>query len=179
MNIGKCLDRESRSRTRAISQSASLGVLIALAVGIALLSTGCGRPPRINDSDEKDTRQKADPWEAAAKRLRKETDLKSCKAALSSLNHELATGEKADKTAALAESDEEALANLVPLHASDREEIRSATFSPHDPVYLAECLYLRDAARSLAIPGLTPEQLADLGFAWVCRQVVLDPWLVD
>ena len=67
---------------------------------------------------------------------------------------------------------------MVPLHPTDRDEIRSATFSPHDAVYLAECLYLRDAARSLVMPGLSPEQLADLGFAWVCRQVILDPWLV-
>ena len=63
------------------------------------------------------------------------------------------------------------------MNPGDREEIRGATFTPHDPIYLAECLYLRDAARSPTLPDLKPEQLADLGFAWVCREVHLRPWL--
>ena len=177
MNPGE--PRRQETGDGSLTTLASHGILTALVVGIALISTGCGKPPKLNEEDDKDTRQKGDPWEAAAKRLRKETDLKACKTALSSLNHELSTGEKGEKATALAKPEEEALASLVPLHPSDLEEIRSATFSPHDPVYLADCLYLRDAARSLAMPGLTTEQLADLGFAWVCRQVVLDPWVVD
>jgi hypothetical protein len=179
MNPGESRRQETGDKSRIFATLASLGILTALVVGIALVSTGCGKPPKLNESDETDTRQKSDPWEAAAKRLRKETDLKACKAVLGSLNHELSTGEKGEKAAALAKPEEDALASLVPLHASDREEIRPATYSPHDPVYLAECLYLRDAARSLAISGISPEQLADLGFAWVCRQVVLEPWTVD
>ena len=29
------------------------------------------------------------------------------------------------------------------------------------------------------LPGLSPEQQADLAFAWVCRQVYLNPWLIN
>src|SRR6185369_7843073 len=90
---------------------------------------------------------------------------------------DLSRVEKNEKPVGLSNETEEALARVVPLNAGDREEIRGSTFTPHDPVYMAECLYLRDAARSLALPGLKPEQLADLGFAWVCREVLLTPWL--
>ena len=63
------------------------------------------------------------------------------------------------------------------LSPADREEIRGAAFSAHDGVYLADCFYLRDAARSLTLTGLPPEKQAELAFAWVCRQVYLQPWL--
>ena len=179
MNNADIGSRESGARSRILSTVAAFGALTAFILVLSFLSTGCGKPPKLSDSDEKVAASRGDPWEAAGKRLRKETDFNACKSVLGSLNHELTTGEKADKPAALAKSDEDALAGVVPLHASDRDEIRAAAFSAHDPVYLAECLYLRDAARSLAVPGLSNEQLADLGFAWVCRQVMLDPWLVD
>jgi hypothetical protein len=166
-------------RRRSLATFASFGILAGLLASSSILSTGCGKPPKVGSTEEMRTAARGDPWEAAAKRLKKETDFKACKAVLGTLNHELSTGDKAEKVPALAKSDEDALAGVVPLHASDREEIRSGTFSSHDPAYLAECLYLRDAARSLTIAGLSPEQLADIGFAWVCRQVALDPWLVE
>ena len=156
---------------------APVGILAAVLLGLA--ATGCGRPPSGHKDETSQNGPKGDPWDAVAKRFRKETDLSACKSALSTLNHELANREGVEKPAALSESAEKSLTGLVPMHDSDREEIHSAAFSPHDPVYIADCFYLRDAARSLAIPGLTPEQLADLGFAWVCRQVYLSPWLID
>ena len=128
------------------------------------------------DQDERPGNGQSDPWESAARRFRKDADLTACKTALTGLNNDLTRAEKADKPIALSGEAEEALAKLVPLNASDRNEIRASNFSPHDPIYLAECLYMRDAARSLTIPGLTPEKQADLAFAWVCRQVVLSAW---
>jgi len=165
-------------RKRSLAALASSGILAALLASSSALSSGCGKPPKIGSTDESRNTAKGDPWDAAAKRLRKETDFKTCKTVLGTLNHELSTGDKAEKAPGLGKSEEDALAGVVPLHASDRDEIRPGTFSPHDPVYLAECLYLRDAARSLAIAGLSPEQLADIGFAWVCRQVYLEPFHV-
>ena len=141
-----------------------------------VLASGCGKPPKLTTSDSQENAQKGDPWETAAKRLRKETDLKACKNVLASLNHDLTTGREGHASRPHSRRLKRRRSRgLVPLHPTDRDEIRSATFSPHDAVYLAECLYLRDAARSLAMPGLSPEQLADLGFAWVCRQVYPEP----
>jgi len=157
----------------------SISLFMALALGLSCFASGCGRPPTGPKDQQGQSAVKGDPWEVVAKRLRKEGELAACKSALSALNHELASGEKVEKPAALSPQAEEALAALIPLHSSDRDEIRPSAFSPHDPVYVAECLYLRDAARSLALPGLTPEQLADLGFAWVGRQVYLSPMLLD
>jgi hypothetical protein len=153
---------------------------MALAVGACVLVTGCGKPPRLSQTpDDKGGAPKGDPWDVAAKKLRKDTDLLTCKTVLGALNNDLAASEKAAKPAALTKEAADALAAVVPLSAEDKEEIKGNTFSSHDPVYLAECLYLRDAARSLALPGMPPEQFADLGFAWVCRQVYLNPWLMQ
>jgi hypothetical protein len=152
--------------------------LVAGALGLCSLLSGCSKPPARIKESETTNGAKADPWENAAKRLRKEADLPACKSALTGLNNDLTRAEKGEKPAALSSEAEVALARVVPLHATDLEEIRGATFTPHDPVYLAECLYLRDAARSISLPDLKPEELADLGFAWVCREVFLNPWLI-
>jgi hypothetical protein len=151
----------------------------AVLFGLLMLVAGCGRPPTGPRDDKNQVVAKGDPWEAAAKRLRSNTNLVACRAALSSLNQELTNGDKAEKPTSLSAQDEAALTAIVPLQETDRDEIRPAAFTPHDPVYLAECFYLRDAARSLVFPGLSPEQQADLGFSWVCRQVNLNPWLIS
>jgi hypothetical protein len=179
MNNGEDRMQESGIGSRVLSTIGVCGGIAALILGVSLLATGCGKPPRLSQGDDKDAVAKGDPWEAAAKRLRKETDVKGCKTALAALNHELTSAEKVEKPTALSKEDENRLGTIVPLHATDRDEIRSANFSPHDPVYLAECLFLRDAARSLALSGLLPEQQTDIAFAWVCRQVALDPWLYE
>ena len=121
----------------------------AMVLGLLIFAAGCGRPPTGPRDDKNQILDKGDPWQAAGKRLRSDTDLVACKSALSSLNNELTNGDKAEKPKALSAQDEDALAAIVPLHSTDRDEIRPAAFTPHDPVYLAECLYLRDAARSL------------------------------
>lgn len=153
----------------------------AVAVGVTaglLLTAGCGRQPHTISNDKRATEAKADPWEEVGRRLRKDTDPAACKAALDQLNSDLASRSDVDGPPALTPAAEKALAALVPLTPEDVAEIRGASYSALDPVYLADCFYLRDAARSLDPAGLPPADLARVGFAWVCRQVSLNPWPV-
>ncbi len=146
-----------------------------LAVIAALTSTsGCGKPPPGLKPDEKTL--KGDPWKVAGQRLKKDTDLAGCRAALGGLVNDLNTQNK-ESLPSLTEAELAELAKLVPLTAEDRDEVRATTFTAHDSAYLGDCLYLRDTARSLALHGLKSEEKADAAFAWVCRQVYLRPWV--
>ncbi|MBA4191892.1 MAG: hypothetical protein C0467_28260 [Planctomycetaceae bacterium] len=159
-------------------------VTLAAGIGIALLP-GCGKPPPQRKDEKDSVAAKVKPWEAAGKRLRKEFDAAGCKTALVLLNTDLEAAPDAPKPAPLTPEAEAALAALVPLNAEDKAGLRDTAYTTHDPVYLAECLYMRDAARSLDVParaGQTPDQTAadaaDRGFAWVCRSVYINPWQV-
>ncbi|MCI0700069.1 MAG: hypothetical protein L0241_03165 [Planctomycetia bacterium] len=148
----------------------ALVAMVALGVG----SSGCSKPPPPPPPDPNTVKGK--PWEVAAVRLRKDTDIAACKAALGGLTSDLASSDD-PKPVALTEEALGKINSTVPLSPSDREEIRGASFSSHDSVYLADCFYMRDAARSLALMGQPPERQVELAFAWVCRQVYLNPWL--
>ncbi|QJX00189.1 hypothetical protein FTUN_7813 [Frigoriglobus tundricola] len=148
---------------------------VAIRVALFVLTCGgCSQPPP--PPVDTGTGPKGDPWVAAAARLGKDTSPVSTKAALAALTAEIGISD--DKKLPVT-SDEAltALAAVVPLTPADRDEIRGAAFSGHDPVYLADCFFLRDAARSLGVAGLPPEKQADVAFAWVCRQVYLNPWV--
>ncbi|MBN9517805.1 hypothetical protein J0H58_04675 [bacterium] len=80
---------------------------------------------------------------------------------------------------ALTPDAEKALVSLARLGPEDLEVVRPATFSGADAAYVAECLYLRDAARAVDPVGLPPADRARAGFAWVCRQVYVRPWVTD
>jgi hypothetical protein len=153
--------------------------LAALSFAVLLLSValfgGCSKPVTNNASNE-NAGTKVDPWKAAAARLKKDTDLAAAKQALATINSD-AGQQEGEKLPAAAPEQLAALSAMVPLSPADREEISGAAFSNHDPAYVADCLYLRDAARALDVAGLPPERQADLAFAWVCRQVYLHPWL--
>ena len=146
---------------------------------LLLALAGCGGSSGTTKSDgtNKADAAKVDPWDAAAKRLRKDTDLGTCRAALNQLNNDLANRPDVPGPAPLAPDAEKALGAVFPLAPIDATEIRPAAFSNLDPAYLADCFYLRDAAKSLEVPGVTPAKAVDLAFAWVCRQVHLNPWL--
>lgn len=155
-----------------------------LVVALSLLP-GCGKPPPMRQGEQGAAAVKVKPWEAVAKRLRKDSDAAGCKLALASLNTDLQAAPDAPKPATFTPESEAALAALVPLNPQDQAGFRDSSYTAHDPVYLAECLYLGDAARSLEVPplpGQTPDQIAtdtaDRGFAWVCRNVYVNPWKV-
>ncbi len=167
---------------RVLPVLASLAVVAGLIFAISMMP-GCGKPPPPPPPPPEGAKGK--PWQAAGQKLRKDADAPSCRAVTATLNNELAVTSDVPKPSALSSEAEAALTALVPLSEDDRVEIRTAAFSSHDGVYLADCLYFRDAVRSLDVPelsGETPdhyaEHRADLGFAWVCRQVYLNPWLI-
>ncbi len=164
----------TRWRSRSVVTLAWATAVLATSVSV----TGCRKPPGITKDDNIQTEQQGEPWEVAAKRLRKDTDVVTCKAVLTSLNND-PTATATGPLMPLAPDREATLTARVPLSAEDREEIRGATFTAFDPVYLTESLYLRDVARSLVVPGISPDRLADLAFAWDCRQVHLAPWLIE
>lgn len=156
-------------RSRPFARPARVALAAAL-----IAAAACSKPP-LPPLDPEKTGERPEPWAAAAARLSKDTEPATAKAALGALSTDAgATGEPLP---GLDAAGLDALAALVPLAPDDREEVRGSAFSAHDPVYLADCLYLRDAAKALALTGLPTDQRADRAFEWVCRQVYLQPWL--
>jgi hypothetical protein len=146
------------------------------AVAVTISGGGCSKPPVRTSDDQNNAGPKGDPWKAAGARLKKDSELTSVKTALTGLTNEVSIQE-GQKLPTLSDEALAALVAVVPLSQGDRTEIRGAAFSGYDPVYLADCLYLRDVGRSLGLVGLPPERQAELAFEWVCRQVYLYPWL--
>lgn len=169
------MNRSPRPGPSRLVVTAFLGGITALFAGLVVMS-GCSKPPPPPPEDSKGPGTSGDPWADAGKRLRKETDQAATKTVVGQLNGELA-GRKDLQPPPLTPEAEQALAALVPLSPADREEVRSAGFTTIDATYLADAFYLRDAARSLDAPNLTPARRAEVAFAWVCRQVYLNPWL--
>jgi hypothetical protein len=159
--------------------------------GVAFLATlflifgliqlaGCQRPPTsVNDANSKAAaHQKTDPWKDAERKLKVGTEYGTCHSALQAVNETLRNDETLPRPTGLTPEAERALSATVPLNPGDLDEIRKWSYSPHDAAYLADCLYLRDVAQIIRITNIPPEKLADLGFAWVCRSVTLEPWLL-
>jgi hypothetical protein len=173
--------RAPRIRSRILSVISFVTSILLITIG-----NGCGKPPgTVSNKGEETNGEKLQPWKVAAKALRKQSDFDACRVALGKLNNDLSGDPASPRPRGLSEAEEEALAKLVPLAKDDREEIRPANFSTHDGAYLADCLYLRDAARSFDIPVVADEKpeaaaarRADAAFAWTCRQVYLNPWLI-
>jgi hypothetical protein len=166
---------------RPRSRLFATGALAGGAVLLVLLSlvTSCSKPvPKAVDGDKGDTKA-ANPWEEASRRLRKDTDLAACKTVVGQLNSGLVGRKELPQPPGLAPDAERALAAVVPMNPADLEEVRTSSYTTLDAVYLADCFYLRDAARSLDVPGLSPVRRAEVAFQWVCRQVYLNPWVID
>jgi hypothetical protein len=154
------------------------GLLLAALSALAL--TGCPKP--VTQYGGEQTNQdgpKVDPWDAVAKRLRKETDPAGVRGALGKLADDLASRPDAGPPVPLTPDAEKALAALARLAPEDLETVRTAAFGGADGAYVAECLYFRDAAQAVDPIGLPPADKARAGFAWVCRQVYLNPWVTD
>jgi hypothetical protein len=161
------------NRKRLLQALIVISALVAAMLGIIVVY---GR--KKTTIVETKTVQKVEPWEEVARKLKKETDYDTCKSALAKLTEQLRSDDSIPRAKNLGPDEERALAAVVPLNPGDLEEIRNWNYSSHDPVYLTECFYLRDAAQSVKLPNMSPEQIADAGFAWVCRSVALNPWLL-
>jgi hypothetical protein len=140
---------------------------------------GCGKSPNTSSENEKEKTRKVDPWEGVTNRLKRETDLASCKTALNQLNTDLAEQKDGAGAKGMTEAEAKKLAALVPLSSDDILELLPSAYTSLDPNYLADCFYLRDAARSIDPTGLTEPELARAAFAWVCRQMYLSPWEME
>jgi hypothetical protein len=139
---------------------------------------GCG-PTASRPQAEGPQRQLPDPWPSFAQNLRRENDSISVRRLLGQLGADLASNSAADQPKGPTPAQDAAIAQALTLPAEDAAEVRSAAFTPLDAIYLAECCYLRDIARSLELANLAPQVQADAVFEWVCRQVELRPWVLD
>jgi hypothetical protein len=148
---------------------------VAVAV-VTLSATGCTRPAGYRGSNS--DRVVTNPWQGVVEQLRKESDPADCRRVLFRLNDDLAQNREAPQPDSLTPDGEKIVRELLGLTDAEVKELRPASYTNLDPNYLAECLYLRDAARSLDVAGLPTSRQAELAFAWVCRQVVLNPWVV-
>ncbi|MFO0800965.1 MAG: hypothetical protein U0804_26160 [Gemmataceae bacterium] len=167
------------NRSGRLTAVASSSALVALAVS-ALAFTGCPKPGPSGDKEAKgSTAAKADPWETAAKRLAKESDPAGARAALNKLAEELAARPDVPGAPALSPEAEKDLTALARLTPDDLNVVRPAGYTGGDAAYVAECMYLRDAARTIDPVGLPPAEQAKAAFNWVCRQVYIRPWVTD
>lgn len=150
-----------------------------IAAGVVVLIAVPGCPPRPTTvATGGSTRVSENPWPKADALLRKDASLAACRSALAQLNSDLALNTDAQfQPAGLAPEAEPAIQRAVNLTDAEVKELRPTSFSNLDPHYLAECFYLRDVAQSLGVTGLPPGKQAELAFAWVCRQLVLNPWV--
>jgi hypothetical protein len=144
---------------------------------VTFSSGGCKKTETTDPgSDKTKTEAKVDAWATAGARLKKETNFSATRQILTSLTNDI-SHQDGEKLPTFTPESLAALKAIVPLSAGDSEELSGAAYSTHDPAYVADCLYMRDVARSLGVAGLPPEKQAELAFAWVCRQVYLQPWV--
>ena len=160
---------------RVTATALAVAVLVA---GLVWLGGCKPTQPAVTKENQEETVAR-NPWDVVREQLKKNTDLVACKGAIGQLK-ELAGREKELQPPGPTPETEAALVAVAPLSPADLAESRSATYTPLDAVYLADCFYLRDAAnKPLGSPGLPPARRAELAFAWVCRQVYLDPWVLS
>lgn len=153
------------------------GLLLLLSGCAGTFLVGCGEKPSTVASGASQ-HGTTDPWPAVATQLRREADAPTVRRALEGLNHALAQQDDPQfRPAGLTSSQEAEVRTLLNLTDPELQELRPVTFSPLDSHHVLDSLYFRDIARSLETAGLPPEVQADLAFRWVCRQVVLHPWV--
>lgn len=153
-------------------------VTMACLLAAIVLVPGCSpRPPEYKATDG-DKAEDQNPWAKVATALRKDSDTPACRQTLAQLNNDLAVKPNPElQPASLAPDAEKALKDALQLKDNEVKEIRSSSYGGLDPHYLAECLYLADAARAMGVDGLPPTRQAELAFRWVCRQLTVAPWL--
>ena len=147
----------------------------ALLGALVLLPSGCGSPEKAKPTSAEKKAQE-DPWLRVATSLRQESDAASCRRVLNELNQALASAPVGSQRR-LGEAEAAAARSELNLGEAEMKEIRSVGYTPLDPNHLAEALYLREVARSLDLAKAPVAERARAAFDWVCRQVILQPWV--
>ena len=142
------------------------------------MQVGCG-PAATTKPTEKATRQAVDPWPKLVVTLRTDSDPAACRQALAELNSGLAANPAVERPRGPKENElAKATADLT-LSDAEARFLAQSDYTGADGNHLAESLFLRDVAKSLgAQPTDPPATRATAAFRWVCRQVVLNPWVV-
>jgi hypothetical protein len=138
---------------------------------------GCGKSTTSSKTTQSQPKEAVDPWPKAASALRKDPDGVVARRVFGELNGLLSANPGADQPLGLNPTEEAAVRGDLRLTETEATELRSPIYTQLDGHYLAECLYLRDVARSLDALGAPVPVRAKLAFDWVCRQLVLQPWL--
>ncbi|QEL16582.1 hypothetical protein [Limnoglobus roseus] len=142
---------------------------------LTLVLAGCSSKPQpaATRTDGKSPAQTLDPWPTAATTLRKQPDIAGMRQAVAQLTSDLANNPNAEQLPTLPPDAIQSLGEQLRLTPNEVKEVSSTTFTNLDASYVAECLILRDAVRSLDLGNHTAERRAMFGFDWVCRQVYL------
>lgn len=154
--------------------SVALFTLVVMSV-VAL--NGCGGRPTEVSGGGREERAKDDPWQKFVGGFRGEADWQKVRQLLTDLNSGLSdstTTATRPRTAEPAELDK----LKADLRLTDRETkfVAQSDYTQLDAHYLAECLYLRDAAAGLGVQDSDPVPVrAGAAFDWVRRQVVNFP----
>src|SRR5262249_21754264 len=165
-------DSTGRGRTVMIGLWVG-GAVVALLV---LLGLTLGLKPPAEVKDDKGQPDAggpgAPPWASARLALAKQPDLATCRAAMQQFGAQLAAP-GAPRVPELTAGQAAGLQKLFGLDDAELAEVRSASFTGLDAYHLEACLLLRDAARSLELPGVgqTPLDRAAAAFDWVVRRV--------
>ena len=151
-----------------------LPVCFVMMIAIA----GCTKPPTTIAGPDATKVVAVDPWPALAATLRRQSDLGAIRQGFNQFVADASTNPSEATIPNLAASALQSHVERFRPSDTDRREIESKVFTSLDPNYIAECLYFRDVVRSLDPTGLPPDKQASVGFAWVCRNVYLQQWLL-
>jgi hypothetical protein len=171
--------------SRPVTLYANPKIVYYVAGGILLLALAAvafrGLTPTNGGTTKQASIDKAaeDPWPPASKDLERETDAANCRRVLDQLTSELSAHHEFGTLPGLSAEEEKALKErFAGFNEEDAKDLRSTAFTKLDPHHLAECFYFRDAARALDVADRPPTDRAAAAFAFVCRQVYLNRWLV-
>jgi hypothetical protein len=162
----------SKSLYYVVGGLAALGLMYLLYQGLTVT------PGKGTDTSSID-RTAEDPWPQASKDLERETDAATCRRVLDQITAGLAANTKFSPLPGLSPTAEKSLREqFAGFTADDAKELQATAFTKLDPHYLAECYYLRDVAKALDVADLPPLEQAKRAFAFVCRQVYLNRWVL-
>lgn len=156
---------------RPSNRTRQIVIALIILAGIAFLYRTFG-PNRVETNPSKSSNPDAndDPLANALRRLEKDADANTCREVLQVIDSGVAASEaRPDRST----HDLAKIGELARLGPPELDALAGKEFGSLDPEYLAECLLLRDAVRSLEVDRYPPEVQAALAFAWVCREVYL------